>query len=151
MRAAITPTAPPHTRRQFLSFRLGDQAYAVAIEQVREISSMQSLTPVPDVPAFVRGVINLRGTIVPILELRQRLGLPPFEYDARSCIVVVDLDGAPVGLLVDAVQEVSSIGADQIERPPRFDTNPTARFLEGIGKIGEDIRFILNIDAIAGH
>ena len=138
-------------KRQFLSFSLGDQAYAIAIEHVREITGMQRFTPVPDVPSFVRGVINLRGTIVPILEIRQRLGLPTYDYTNRSCIVVVDLDGAPIGLLVDSVQEVANIASSQIEHPPRFDTSPSAKFLEGIGKVGEDIRFILNIDAIARH
>ncbi len=149
--AATQESAAQAPKRQFLSFRLSDQAYAIPIEKVREITGMQRFTPVPDVPAFVRGVINLRGTIVPIIEVRQRLGLEPFDYTNRSCIVVVDLDASPVGLLVDSVQEVVNMSRDQIDAPPRFDTSPTAKFLEGIGKIGEDIRFILNIDAIGRH
>jgi len=153
MRPSTAPADPAtqEAKRQFLSFRLGDQAYAIGIEHVREITGMQRFTPVPDVPTFVRGVINLRGTIVPIIEVRQRLGLPPFEYTNRSCIVVVDLEGASVGLLVDSVQEVANIPQRQIDPPPRFDTSPTAKFLEGIGKVGEDMRFILHIQAIARH
>ena len=138
-------------RRQFLSFSLADQAFAVPIEEVREITGIQRFTPVPDVKEFARGVINLRGAIIPILDIRMRLGLPEGSYGHRSCIVVVDLEGDPVGLLVDSVQEVANIDSDSIENPPKFDTSSSAQFIQGIGKVADEIRFILDVSSIARH
>lgn len=138
-------------KRQFLSFSLAHQAFAVPIEDVREITGIQKFTPVPDVKEFVRGVINLRGAIIPIIDIRMRLGLPEGKYGHRSCIVVVDLEGDAVGLLVDSVQEVANIDSGNIENPPKFDTSSSAQFINGIGKIGEEIRFILDVESIARH
>jgi purine-binding chemotaxis protein CheW len=133
---------------QYLTFLLGTEVFAMDIRTVREIIQVGAMTTVPLMPAFVRGVINLRGAVVPVIDLHARFGRRPATLGKKSCIVIFDAmrDGERVelGLLVDAVSEVVDIAADAIEAPPDFGTAVRRDFIRGIGKLGT--RFVVVLD-----
>ena len=133
---------------QFLTFLLGKEVFAMDIRTVREIIQYGPLTLVPLMPDFVRGVINLRGAVVPVIDLHARFGRPVAEIGKKTCIVIFDAvregERVELGLLVDAVSEVIDIAADQIEPPPSFGTAVRRDFIQGMGKIGE--RFVIILD-----
>lgn len=135
-------------KRQFLSFSLDQVDYAVAILQVREILQYEPVTRVPSVPRSVRGVINLRGAVVPVVDLCLKFGLPETPVSGRTCILIVEarLDGEPavLGVLADSVSEVLELGEADIEPPPAFGTRVKVDFLLGMGKV--DGRFVLLLD-----
>jgi len=139
---------------QFLTFVLGDEVFAMDIRTVREIIQHGAMTTVPLMPDFVRGVINLRGAVVPVIDLQARFGRPPARITKKTCIVIFDaINTAPqggagehveLGLLVDAVSEVIDIAADHIEPPPHFGAALRRDFIRGIGKVGS--RFVVLLD-----
>jgi purine-binding chemotaxis protein CheW len=135
---------------KFLTFVLGRETYALDIRHVREIIGMQKITTVPDVPSFIKGVINLRGKVIPVMDVRSRFRLPLRDYDDRTCIIVIHVRDWSVGLVVDTVSEVLDIPAHQIEPPPRVGGSATARFLDGMGKVGEQVRLVLNAEELLG-
>ena len=124
---------------QFLSFSLGSEVFGMDIRTVREIIQHGSITPVPLMPDFVRGIINLRGAVVPVIDLHARFGRPAANIGKKSCIIIFDAsrqgERAEIGLLVDAVSEVVEIPADQIEPVPDFGTSVRREFMRGIGKL----------------
>ena len=136
------------TKRQFLSFILDQVDYAVGILQVREILQYEPVTRVPSVPRSVRGVINLRGSVVPVVDLSLKFGLPETPVSRRTCILIVEasLDGEPtvLGVLADSVSEVLELGDADVEPPPAFGTRVKLDYLTGMGKV--DGRFVLLID-----
>ena len=147
----MSRTAPPETAdtaRQFLSFTLGSELFAMDIRTVREINQHGSMTPVPLMPNFVRGVINLRGAVVPVIDLQARFGRGSCAVGKKTCIVIFDAqrDGERVelGLMVDAVSEVISLEPAQIEPPPQFGGATRRDFIAGMGKRGE--RFLVLLD-----
>lgn len=133
---------------QFLTFLLGKEVFAMDIRTVREIIQYGPLTLVPLMPDFVRGVINLRGAVVPVIDLHARFGHPAAEIGKKTCIVIFDAvrDGerTELGLLVDAVSEVVDIPAEQIEPPPSFGTAVRRDFIQGMGKLAR--RFVIILD-----
>src|SRR5690242_4996174 len=136
---------------QFLSFVLAGEEYAVEILRVREIIEYDNLTRVPGMPPAVRGVINLRGRVVPVIDLALRFGLPASVITERSCIVMVEIgtgDSALVmGIITDAVSEVLDLAADQVQAPPSFGTSVGAEFLDGMAETsGKKFVMLLNID-----
>lgn|SRR5512147_1692711 len=135
-------------KRQFLSFTLDGVDYAVGILQVREILQYEPVTRVPSVPRSVRGVINLRGAVVPVVDLSVKFGLPETPISARTCILIVEarLDGesAVLGILADSVSEVLELGDADVEPPPAFGTRVRVDYLAGMGKV--DGRFVLLLD-----
>jgi purine-binding chemotaxis protein CheW len=139
---------PEVAKRQFLSFNLDQVDYAVGILQVREILQYEPVTRVPSVPRSVRGVINLRGSVVPVVDLSLKFGLPETPVSRRTCILIVEarLDGEPtvLGVLADSVSEVLELGDADIEPPPAFGTRVKLDYLTGMGKV--DGRFVLLID-----
>lgn len=135
---------------KFLTFVLGLETYALDIRHVREIIGMQKITTVPDVPAYIKGVINLRGKVIPVMDVRIRFRLPLREYDDRTCIIVIHVREWSVGLVVDRVSEVLDIPPHQIEPPPRVGGATSARFLEGMGKVGDQVRLVLNAEELLG-
>lgn len=128
---------------KFLTFRIDREDYGLEIRHVTEIIGIQKITEVPDMADFVRGVINLRGKVIPVIDVRARFHLPPREYDERTCIIVVHVRDLAVGLVVDKVNEVADIPESQIEPPPRT-SSPSGRYIQGIGKIGSEVKIILD-------
>jgi purine-binding chemotaxis protein CheW len=132
---------------KYLTFHLAKEDYGIEIRYVTEIIGIQKITEVPDMPAFVKGVINLRGKVVPVMDVRTRFGMPPREYDDRTCIIVVDVDDKSVGLVVDKVNEVADVPDQQIEPPPRTNREST-RYIQGLGKIGNEVKILLNVQRL---
>lgn len=144
-----TRSRPPEDEiRQFLTFRLGDETYAVGIAKVREIVEFQSLTEIPLMPSFLRGVTNLRGAVIPVVDLLARFGKGNLSPGRRSCVVVVEVEhddaAHPLGILVDAVNEVLPVENSRIEARPSFGTRIRPDFVEALLNLGD--RFVVAID-----
>ena len=141
-----------NTPVQYLAFKLGDEVYAVDVAKVREILDFPPITKVPRTPEFMRGVINLRGSVVPVVDMRLKFGMPMTERSVNTCIVVVEaqLDNelTTIGALADSVQEVIELAPSNIEPPPRIGSRLKVEFLKGMGKIGENFLMILDIDKV---
>jgi len=131
----------------FLTFHLDSEVYGVEILKVREIIGIMDITPVPQTQNFVEGVINLRGKVIPVMNLRSRFGLEPIPYDDQTCIIVVDV-GVMMGIVVDTVQEVNDIPSDRIEEPPAIGMDEDSAFILGMGKVGDDVKLLLDIDQV---
>ncbi|MBL8489817.1 MAG: purine-binding chemotaxis protein CheW [Rhodocyclaceae bacterium] len=137
---------------QYLTFSLGGEMYAVGILNVKEIIEYGTLTEIPMMPAFIRGVINLRGAVVPVIDLAARFGGTPTQVGRRTCIVIIELsdseDGGArhdMGIIVDAVSEVLEIPGGEIEPPPAFGARIRTDFIDGMGKVDGRFVVILNI------
>jgi purine-binding chemotaxis protein CheW len=137
---------------KYLTFNLEEEVYAIPILKVKEIIGIMDITEVPGMPEFIKGVINLRGRIIPVLDLRVRLGIAAKEYNKRTCIIVVDLPEGKrsrvMGVIVDTVAEVVNILAAEIEKPPGYSSDLGSDYIEGIGKIKGKIIILLNIEKI---
>lgn len=133
---------------QFLSFTLGEEHYGVDILRIQEIKGYTAVTRIPNTPGFIKGVLNLRGTIVPIVNLRSKFGMPEVEPTMFTVIVVVVVRDRIMGVIVDAVSDVLDIAAKDIQPPPQFGTNVDVSFLSGIGKCGDKLVSLLNIDQV---
>jgi purine-binding chemotaxis protein CheW len=137
---------------QYLTYKLEDEIFAVDVAKVREILDFTPATKVPGTPEFMRGVINVRGNVVPVVDMRLKFGLTKTEKTVDTCIVVmeivVDEDTTVLGALVDSVQEVFEIEASHIEPPPRMGTRWRTEFIKGIGKRNEELIIILDIDRV---
>jgi purine-binding chemotaxis protein CheW len=135
--------------KQYLTFRIGHENYGLELSQTREIIEYSGITEVPLMPSFLRGVINLRGEVVPVIDLAVRLGRKPIEVQKRTCIIVVELTNNEqnhvLGLLADAVSEVIEMDEDNIEDAPSFGANIRAEFIQGIAK--RDDQFVVLLDA----
>lgn len=129
---------------KFLTFTVGSEAYGLEIKYVTEIIGVQEITEVPELPAYIRGIINLRGKIIPIMDVRLRFRKPFREYNDRTCIVVVDIKDVLVGLIVDAVSEVISIQDQHIVPPPDLNKGFTNKYIKGIGKVGNEVKLLLD-------
>jgi purine-binding chemotaxis protein CheW len=133
---------------KYLSFQVGDEVYATNVRFVREIVRMQRLTTVPEVPPYVRGVMNLRGKVIPVMDVRLRFDLPPRSYDDRTCIVVVQVWDVLVGLVVDRVADVLDIDDAQIETPRAAQGSRALAYLTGLAKVGDEVRLILDVERL---
>jgi purine-binding chemotaxis protein CheW len=133
---------------KYLTFHLAGEDYGIDIAFVTEIIGIQKITKVPDMPDFIRGVINLRGKVIPVMDVRLRFHLPERSYDERTCIVVVDINNTAVGLVVDEVREVADIPEGQVEPPPRTGRGPSSRYLKGMGKIHDEVKILLNVEQL---
>ncbi len=129
---------------KFLTFHLMNEDYGLEIRYVIEIIGILNITEVPDMPPSIKGVINLRGKVIPVMDVRLRFNLPEREYDDRTCIVVVDVDGATVGMVVDQVSEVVDIPESQIEPPPTSG-GVGSSYILGMGKIDDAVKILLNV------
>jgi len=139
-------------RRQFLSFTLAGSDYAVGILQVKEILQFEVVTRVPSVPPSIRGVINLRGAVVPVVDLAVKFGMPETAITKRTCILIVEAalgeERTVVGLMADAVREVLELGPEEIEKAPTFGTQVRVDFLLGMGKAGKGFVLLLDLDRV---
>jgi len=137
---------------KYLTFTLANEDYGLEILKVREIIGMMDITQVPQTPEYVKGVINLRGRVIPVLDLRLKFGLEAAEYGERTCIIVVEVQSevGPVqmGVVVDSVSEVLNINGDDIEPPPSFGSRLKTQFILGIAKAKGTIKILLDIDRV---
>jgi purine-binding chemotaxis protein CheW len=137
--------------RQFLTFALGQEEYGVEILKIQEIKGFSAVTPLPNAPAYVKGVLNLRGTIVPIVDLRKKFGLPEEAYTQFTVIVVVQVQGKTLGFVVDAVSDVLTVRGDAIQPTPDLHGQLDTTFLTGLaptGENGEKLVILLDIDKV---
>ncbi|MCH6255251.1 chemotaxis protein CheW [Puniceicoccaceae bacterium K14] len=138
---------------KFLTFTLADEFYGVEVLKIREIIRMQKITPVPQMPMHVKGVINLRGKVIPVVDLRVKFNLIAAEATERTCIIVVDVDGGQginslLGLVVDAVEEVLNISENEVEPSPDFGTHLSTECCLGIAKIKDSVKTLLDIEKV---
>jgi purine-binding chemotaxis protein CheW len=137
---------------QYLTFKLEDEVFALDISKVREVLDFTTITKVPRTPEFMRGVINLRGSVVPVVDMRLKFGLPKTEKTVNTCIIIVEIsldgDTAVLGALADSVQEVIELEPGQIEPAPRIGTRLRTEFIRGMGKRDEHFIIILDIDRV---
>ncbi len=137
---------------QYLTFMLDEEVFAVDISKVREVLDFTTVTKVPQTPDFMRGVINLRGGVVPVVDMRIKFGMPATEKTVDTCIVIVEieLDGETtvLGALADSVQEVMDLEPDQIEPAPKIGTRLNTEFIRGMGKRDEEFVIILDINKV---
>ncbi len=137
---------------KYLTFMLANEDYGLEILKVREIIGMMEITSIPQTPEYVKGVINLRGRVIPVIDLRLKFGLPPMEYGERTCIIVVevtsDLGELQMGVVVDSVSEVLNIMGADIEPPPAFGARIKTHYIMGIAKAKGTIKILLDIDRV---
>jgi purine-binding chemotaxis protein CheW len=134
--------------QQFLTFLLDDQEYGLEIFKIREIRGYAPITPIPNVPAHVRGVMNLRGTVLPVVDLRMKFRLPPVEYNKYTVIVIATVAEKTVGLLVDAVSDVLMVENDSIREAPDFGSAVDTRFINGVFQSKEHLTVALNLEEL---
>lgn len=135
-------------KNKYLTFRIASEDYGIGIEHVTEIVGMQHISPVPEMPEFVKGVVNLRGQIIPVMDVRLRFGMESREYDDRTCVVVVRMGDATVGLVVDTVKEVLDIPEGNVTEPPRVASARSARYIQGIGRLGDEVKILVAVDRL---
>ena len=135
---------------QYLTFRLRDEEYGVEILKVQEIKGYTAITPVPNTPGYLKGVMNLRGTIVPVVDLRAKFGMEAAEYTAFTVIIVLTVGTKVMGLIVDAVSDVLNIPKTDIQATPDFGAQVDARFISGMAKAGDKLVVLLDIDRVLG-
>jgi purine-binding chemotaxis protein CheW len=139
---------------KYLTFTLAGEEYGIGILKIKEIIGMMPVTTVPQTPEFVKGVINLRGKVIPIVELRLRFGMDIVDYTERTCIIVVEVAGSSgtirIGIVVDSVSEVLNIKGEDIEDTPTFGTNLKTDYILGMAKMEGGIKILLDIDRVLG-
>ena len=152
---AVAPTQAVAVREeptQYLTFQLAGESFAIGILSIKEIIEYHTLTEVPMMPASVRGVINLRGAVVPVMDLLARFGRPSSDVTKRTCIVIVEIEADAerqvIGVVVDAVNEVLDIDAGDIEPPPSFGANIRTDFIQGMGKVKGKFVILLNVHQV---
>jgi len=137
---------------KYLTFALADEEYGISILKIREIIGIMPITSVPRTPEFVKGVINLRGKVIPIIDLRLRFGMEPMEYTDRTCIIVVEINAQDItiqiGAIVDTVSEVLNIKAEDIEDTPAFGASLDTEYILGMAKVSGGVKILLDIDKV---
>ncbi len=133
---------------QYLTFTLGQEEYGVEILKVQEIKGYSAITPIPNTPPYIKGVMNLRGTIIPVVDLRSKFAMAEAEYNQFTVIIVVKVGPKAIGLVVDAVSDVLNIPKTDIQAPPDFGAQVETRFISGLAKAGEKLVVLLDIDRV---
>jgi purine-binding chemotaxis protein CheW len=150
---STTKTGANHEKSgKYLTFRIGNEGYGLEILRVKEIIGLLTITKMPRTPDYIRGVINLRGKVIPVMDLRAKFGMSATEWTAETCIIVVDISRddrtVHMGILVDGVSEVLDITADRIEDSPEFGDSVDTDYIKGMGKIRERVIMLLDIDKV---
>lgn len=133
---------------KFLTFDLGDETFGIEIRYVTEIIGMQTISQLPEVPDYIKGIINLRGRIIPVINMRARFKMENIAYDDRTCIIVIDIVDCSIGLIVDQVAEVITIEDENIAPPPEARTGIQNRYIRGIGKVDEEVKLLLDCEKL---
>ena len=139
---------------KYLTFSLAGEEYGIGILKVREIIGLMSITPVPQTPPHIKGVINLRGKVIPVVDLRLKFGIEAMDYNERTCIIVVEIAAGghkiSMGIVVDSVSEVLNIKAAEIEDTPNFGSKLDTAYILGMAKVGHNVKILLDIDKVMG-
>jgi len=151
--SAVTESVKTDARAgKYLTFQLAKEEFAVQVMHVREIMGVQEITAVPQMPMHVKGVLNLRGKVIPVIDLRLKFGLPEIEYTQRTCIIVVQVEGlagrVSTGIIVDGVSEVLTLQSADIEDTPDFGMGAATPYLLGLAKIKGKVKILLDIDKV---
>ena len=133
---------------KFLTFILGDEIYGIEILKAREIIGLMDITTVPQTPEYMKGVINLRGKVIPVIDLRLKFSLQEEEHTQETCVIVVEVNDTSIGLIVDSVSEVSDISGEEIENAPTFGQGIDTSFIMGLGKVKDKIIILLDIERV---
>jgi purine-binding chemotaxis protein CheW len=134
--------------KQFISFSVGEEEYGLELLRVKEVIRVREITWLPRAPSFVKGIINLRGDVIPIVDLRDKFGLPPRQATKASRVIVVEVDGRLMGMVVDSASQVVRIAADQIDPPPPVIGGISQDFITGVGKLDDTLIILLSADAV---
>jgi len=129
---------------RFLTFKLGDEVFGLEIKYVTEIVGIQPITNIPEVPNYVKGIINLRGKVISVIDVRIKFKKEPVDYDERTCIIVIDIDDMSIGLIVDEVSEVLTIKDEDIVPPPSYKTGFENEYIKGVGKYKDGVKLLLD-------
>ena len=132
-------------RERYLTFYLGDEQYGIAIDKIKEIIAMMKVTSVPKTPPFMRGVINLRGSIIPVIDTRTRFGMQARDEDMHTAIIIVEVEKVNIGFIVDRVEEVASIDSSSLSEPPKFGNNIDTDFICSVAQIEDSVVMILDV------
>jgi purine-binding chemotaxis protein CheW len=135
-------------RGRLLTFFIGGVTYGIEMHYITEIVGLQAITEMPDMPAYMKGIINLRGKIIPVMDVRLRFGIEAREYNDRTCFIVIDIAGMPVGLIVDSVSEVMAIPSEDISEVPQTSAGSSNRYVKNIGKTGSGVVLILDCEKL---
>jgi len=133
---------------RYLTFSLGRESYGIEIRYVTEIIGIQPITEIPELPDYVKGIMNLRGKIIPVMDVRLRFRKEPKEYSDKTCVIVVDIRDMSIGLIVDSVSEVLAIPEQDIVEPPQMNKGYQNRYIKNIGKVGADVMLLLDCDKL---
>ena len=145
--AQADASAPATTGGKFLTFKLAHEEYGVEILKVSEINGLMDITAVPQMPNHMKGVINLRGKVIPVIDLRLKFGLEEVDHTEQTCIIVVDV-GKEIGIIVDTVSEVLDIPAENVEPPPAMGASVNTTFILGMGKVDDAVKILLDVDRV---
>ena len=133
---------------KFLTFKINQEDYGISIRFITEIIGIQKITPLPDLEGCVKGVINLRGKVIPVIDVRIKFGLNELDYHDRTCIIVVNIRDKSVGLIIDEVAEVANIPANLIDPPPNINQGGSSRYIEGMGKMENSVIILLDVNKL---
>jgi len=135
-------------KNRYLTFSLGDESYGIEIKYVTEIIGIQTITEIPELPEYVKGVINLRGKIIPVMDVRLRFKKEAREYNDRTCVIVIDINDISIGLIVDSVAEVLTIPEEDIVEPPKMNKSFSNRYIKNIGKVENGVKLLLDCEKL---
>lgn len=133
---------------RYLTFSLGNESFGIEVRYVTEIIGMQAITDVPELPEYIKGIINLRGQIIPVLDVRLRFKKEPREYTDRTCTIVININNMLIGLIVDGVSEVITIPEEDVVEPPQMNMGISNRYIKKIGKVGSDVKLLLDCEKL---
>ncbi len=135
-------------KSRYLTFSIGKETYGVEIKYVIEIIGIQTITEIPELPEYIKGIINLRGKIIPVMDVRIRFKKEPIEYNDRTCVIIVDINDTSIGLIVDKVAEVIIIPDQDIVEPPQMNKVNKNRYIKNMGKVGDDVKLLLDCEKL---
>lgn len=133
---------------RYLTFSIGNEVYGIELRYVIEIVGIQTITEIPELPEYIKGVINLRGRIIPVMDIRLRFKKEPKDYNDRTCVIIVDIKGTSIGLIVDAVSEVIAIPEQDVVDPPHINKSVNNRYIKKIGKMGNDVKLLIDCEKL---
>lgn len=133
---------------KYLTFTVGSEVYGLEIQYITEIIGIQKITQMPELPEYMKGIINLRGKIIPVMDMRIRFKKEPREYNDRTCVIVVEIKGLSVGLIIDSVSEVISIPDQNIVKPPQINNEIGNRYIKGIGKVVNEVKLLIDCEKL---